>query len=149
MTITAYASATANNNAHVTQQKQQQQQQTTNQQRQRLRQSRARTKSGAQMTSSSTLTPLLKRAISAPQWIFLFILIYLATGECECVHTHGQDIREWQLTVCSKSEHKYIWERKKRAAELEQHQNTFHMKLYCKLKFFAELLTLFFVMNSL
>ncbi|KAL7730858.1 hypothetical protein ACLKA6_003615 [Drosophila palustris] len=81
MTITAYASATANN-AHVTQQKQQQQ--TTNQQRQR--QSRARTKSAAQMTS--TLTPLLKRAISAPQWIFLFTLIYLATDVASVeVHT--------------------------------------------------------------
>ncbi|KAM8705688.1 hypothetical protein ACLKA7_010053 [Drosophila subpalustris] len=81
MTITAYASATANN-AHVTQQKHQQQ--TRNQQRQR--QSRARTKSAAQMTS--TLTPLLKRAISAPQWIFLFTLIYLATDVASVeVHT--------------------------------------------------------------
>lgn len=76
-----YASATANN-AHVTQQ---QQQQTTNQQRQQQRLSRARTKSAAHMTSTYTL--LLKRANSAPQWIFLFILIYLATGECLCACT--------------------------------------------------------------
>ncbi|XP_034117692.1 protein crumbs isoform X6 [Drosophila albomicans] len=95
MAITAYASATAaaaTNNAHVTQQQprqlRQKQQQTTHQQRQRLRQSRARTKSAAQITSTSTLTPLLKRAISAPQWIFLFILIYLATDVASVeVHT--------------------------------------------------------------
>ncbi|XP_062121853.1 protein crumbs isoform X5 [Drosophila sulfurigaster albostrigata] len=95
MAITAYASATAaaaTNNAHVTQQQprqlRQKQQQTTNQQRQRLRQSRARTKSAVQITSTSTLTPLLKRAISAPQWIFLFILIYLATDVASVeVHT--------------------------------------------------------------
>lgn len=92
MTITAYASATMANNsssAHVTQQQQQQRQRTTRQQqRQRLRQSRARTKSAAQitLTSTSTLTPLLKRAISAPQWIFLFILIFAATGKDVCVY---------------------------------------------------------------
>lgn len=92
MTITAYASATMANNSsssHVTQQQQQRQRTTRQQQRQRLRQSRARTKSAAQitLTSTSTLTPLLKRAISAPQWIFLFILIFAATGKdvCLCV----------------------------------------------------------------
>lgn len=94
-----YASATANN-AYVTQQQQQQQKQrrqrtTTNQQRQQRRLSRARTKSPAQVTSAALSTLLLKRACSAPQWIFLFILIYLATGESVCVRApaHGQDLR--------------------------------------------------------
>ncbi|XP_030376578.1 protein crumbs isoform X3 [Scaptodrosophila lebanonensis] len=94
--MAVYASATS----YVTRQQQQQKQQkTTN----RLL-SRARTKSAAQMTATSTSAsasaspspsaftftskPMLKRAISAPQWIFLFILIYLATDVASVeVHT--------------------------------------------------------------
>ncbi|SPP83299.1 blast:Protein crumbs [Drosophila guanche] len=80
--VNASASATAAT-AHVTRQQQQQQQRLQHQQQRsrsaaRRMQSRARTKSAAQITTS-TAQHLLKRAISAPQWIFLFILIYLAT----------------------------------------------------------------------
>ncbi|XP_017140739.1 protein crumbs isoform X1 [Drosophila miranda] len=90
--VNASASATAAT-AHVTRQQKQQQQQQRLQHQQRSRsaarrmQSRARTKSAAQITTS-TAQHLLKRAISAPQWIFLFILIYLATDVASVeVHT--------------------------------------------------------------
>lgn len=112
MTITAYASATMANNSsssHVTQQQQRQRQRTTRQQqRQRLRQSRARTKSAAQitLTSTSTLTPLLKRAISAPQWIFLFILIFAATGKDVCVLV-SQDT--WDINVVEIESERERW----------------------------------------
>ncbi|XP_017848207.1 protein crumbs isoform X3 [Drosophila busckii] len=98
-----YASATSTaSNKHVTLQKQRQQQQRLQQQnarkitkQQRQRQSRARTKISAQITASasaltSTSASLLKRAVAAPQWIFLFILIYLAT-DVAAVEVHTKE----------------------------------------------------------
>ncbi|XP_068155556.1 protein crumbs isoform X3 [Drosophila tropicalis] len=82
-TVAAAMYASATTIAHGTQQQQKRRTITT-----KTTLSRARTKSAAQMTTKTTKQQqqqlrqqqhLLKRAISAPQWIFLLILIYLAT----------------------------------------------------------------------